>query len=127
MARILIIDDDGPLRSALAEALQLAGHEILQAEDGRQGVEVFKVAPCDLVVTDLIMPGQEGIETISQLLHEYPGLPIIAMSGSVAHSKLYLEMAQRLGARRTLAKPFSAAELLRAVDDALTPPAPPPA
>ncbi len=119
MARILIIEDDAPLRGVLAEALQLAGYEVFQAEDGRQGVEVFQLAPADLVITDLVMPGQEGIETITKLLHDRPGLPIIAISGSVEHSGLYLEVARKLGATRTLAKPFGTKTLLGAVEAAL--------
>jgi CheY-like chemotaxis protein len=127
MARILLIDDDRPLRTVLAEALSLAGHEVFQAEDGRQGVEIFRVARPDVVVTDLIMPGQEGIETIVQLRQEFPDLPIIAISGGASHSKLYLDMAKRLGARRIIPKPFSADQLLGAITEALAPPAPPPA
>ena len=122
MARILIIDDDALFRGVLVEALQLAGHEVLQAEDGRQGVEVFRLAPTDVVVTDLIMPRQEGIETITELRRDYPRLPIIAMSGRMSHSALYLKMAKRLGAQRLLTKPFSVADLSQAIADALSPP-----
>lgn len=125
MARILLIDDDAPLRSVLAESLKLAGHDVMQAEDGRQGLELFNLEPADVVVTDLIMPGQEGIETIRRLRRDFPKLPIIAISGGMSHSPLYLNMARHLGAQRTLCKPFNAAELLKAIDDVLGPPAPP--
>ncbi|MBI5766254.1 MAG: response regulator [Verrucomicrobia bacterium] len=122
MSRILLIEDDAPLRGVMAEALQSAGHEVLQAEDGRQGLEIFTIAPADLVVTDLIMPGQEGIETIMQLRRDHPGLPILAVSGSVAHAGVYLDLARKLGASRTLAKPFSVEELLLAVATLVPPP-----
>jgi len=125
MARILIIDEDAPLRGVIAEALKLAGHDVMQAEDGRQGIELFKLEPADVVVTDLIMPGQEGIETIGLLRRDYPKLPIIAISGGMAHSPLYLDLALRLGAQRALCKPFGAAELLGAIDDVLRPRDPP--
>lgn len=123
MARILIIEDDAPLRGVIADALQFVGHEVYQAEDGQQGLEIFSVVPADLVLTDLIMPGQEGIETITKLVHDHPNLPIIAMSGSVAHSSIYLDLARKLGARRTLAKPFSVELLLKTISELLPPPA----
>jgi DNA-binding response OmpR family regulator len=119
MANILLIDDDAALRGLLAEALRRGGHAVLQAEDGRQGVELFDVAPVDLIVTDLIMPEREGIEIIVQLHRDHPELPIIAISGGLANSPVYLQLAVKLGARRALAKPFSPSELLRAVDDVL--------
>jgi DNA-binding NtrC family response regulator len=126
MARILIIDDDPPLRGVLAEALSRAGHEVSMAEDGRQGIEMFRAAPADVVVTDLIMPGQEGLETIMQLRSEFPAVPIIAMSGGMVNSSLYLNMARRFGALQTLSKPFTADEILGAIGEALKPKTPPP-
>lgn len=120
MARILIIDDDEMLRGVLATALGYAGHEVIQANDGLQGVELFQVTAVDLVITDLIMPVQEGVETIVKLRNQQPKLPIIAMSGGVANSKLYLEIAARIGAKRILQKPFRPTELLAVVDEILT-------
>jgi DNA-binding response OmpR family regulator len=119
MARLLLIDDDALLRDVLATALVRAGHTVFQAGDGHQGAALFRVAPPDLIITDLVMPGCEGIETIATLHRERPGLPIIAMSGNFPRSPLYLALAAKLGARRTLAKPFNHAVLLRAVDELL--------
>jgi len=119
MARILIIDDDDALRSVLAKSLRHAGHEVVEATEGRQGMDLFRVTTLDLVVTDLIMPVQEGIETIVSLRREQPDLPIIAMSGGASNSKLYLDIAGKIGANRILAKPFRPAELLQAITDAL--------
>ncbi len=122
MASILLIEDDTPLREVLATTLTNAGHTVLQAADGRQGIELFHVSPTDVVITDIIMPGQEGIETIMALRKEFPRLPIIAMSGGASHSRTYLGMAAKLGAHRTLAKPFTPAELLRAITEVLPKP-----
>src|SRR4051812_48434661 len=105
MARILLIDDDDLLRGVLAKALTYAGHEIIQASDGKVGTDLARVASFDLVITDLIMPVQEGVETIITIHREHPELPIIAMSGGVSNSPLYLDIAGKMGARRVLGKP----------------------
>ena len=77
--RILIIDDDDTLRGIIAKSLTHAGHTVSQANNGRKGVALFKADPTDLVITDLVMPEQEGMETIKILHREFPGLRIIAM------------------------------------------------
>src|SRR4051812_5976819 len=119
MARILIIDDDELLRGVLTKALKHAGHTVVEAMDGQKGVELSRVTKLDLVITDLVMPVQEGVETITTIRKEQPKLPIIAMSGGLANSKLYLDIAGRIGAKRMLAKPFTPAELLAAINDIL--------
>ncbi len=119
MASILIIDDDDLLRGVLAKALTHAGHTVLQASDGRQGVDVALIAPLDLVISDLIMPVQEGVETIMTLRRERPELPIIAISGGVSNSKLYLDIAGRIGARRVLSKPFTPKELIELIEEVI--------
>ena len=122
MARILLIDDDALLRGVLAKSLGYAGHEVVQASDGQQGVELFRATPVDLVITDLIMPVQEGVETIVQIRRENPVMPIIAISGGLTHSSLYLKMAEKIGARRVLGKPFTPQELIQAVAEVLATP-----
>jgi len=122
MARILLIDDDDPLRELLAQALRQAGHTVVEAVDGRQGMELYRTTEIDLVVTDLIMPEQEGVETILALHHDRPKLPIIAISGGVSNSRLYLDIAGKIGADRMLAKPFKSAELIELIDALLTSP-----
>src|SRR5688572_9873174 len=119
MSCILIIDDDDLLRNVLAKSLTHAGHTVLQAADGRQGLEVACLAPVDLVITDLVMPVQEGIETIMKLREEKPALPVIAMSGDTSNSNLYLQIAGKIGARRILEKPFSPSELLAVIRELL--------
>ena len=131
MARILIIDDDDTLRGIIAKSLTHAGHTITQANNGRKGVAQYKADPTDLVITDLVMPEQEGMETIKILHAQFPKLPIIAMSGGLDGSPLYLDLTRRLGARITLTKPFTLQQLKQAIDEILAslPPAavPPPA
>jgi DNA-binding response OmpR family regulator len=124
MARILIIDDDEMLRTAIAQTLALAGHETIQAADGQQGLELFRTTPIDLVLTDLVMPGKEGVETIIELHRANPRLPIIAMSGGMQRSTMYLEIAAKIGARRALAKPFMPQELIDMVKAVLAEPPP---
>lgn len=119
MARILLIDDDELLRDVLAKSLQHAGHAVIQASDGQQGVDLFHATEIDIVITDLVMPVQEGVETIIKLRRENPTLPIIAISGGVTNSRTYLDMAGKLGAKRILAKPFTPSELLQAIAEVL--------
>ncbi len=119
MARILIIDDDDTLRGIIAKSLTHAGHTVTQANNGRKGVAQFKASPTDLVVTDLVMPEQEGMETIKILHRDFPNLPVIAMSGGLDGSPLYLDLTRRLGARITLTKPFTLQQLKAAIDEIL--------
>ncbi|MBI5693494.1 MAG: response regulator [Verrucomicrobia bacterium] len=121
MSRILLIDDDDALRTVLARALTQAGYEVVEANEGRRAVECLRRSPVDVVVTDLIMPGQEGIETIMQLRRDHPALPVIAMSGGMANSPHYLDLARRLGARRTLQKPFLVEDIVLALRSVLPP------
>ena len=126
MPRILLIEDDDELRKVIAQSLEHAGHEVSQAADGRQGLDIFHVANFDLVLTDLVMPGKEGVETIIELRRENPDLKIIAMSGGMPRSSFYLNLAGHLGAQRTLAKPFTPTELLGVINEVLAlPPEPP--
>jgi DNA-binding response OmpR family regulator len=121
MARILLIDDDDLLRGVLAKALAHNGHEVVQAENGRQGIEIARVNDFNLVITDLIMPVQEGVETIIMLHKEQPELPIIAMSGGTSHTSVYLDVASKIGARCVLSKPFTPHELVTAIAEVLSP------
>lgn len=118
MARILVIDDDIGVRTVLGQMLNSAAHETMLAVDGSEGVKLHRAAPADLVLLDLIMPNQHGLETIIQLRKEFPGVAIIVMSGKPARGTL-LPIAQRLGAVGILEKPFSSEQLLAAVAGAL--------
>lgn len=119
MFRILLIDDDDLLRGVVAKALTHAGHTVLQAADGQQGVELARSTEVDLVITDLVMPVQEGVETILVFKRERPKLPVIAMSGGMSNSKLYLDIAGKIGAKRIVAKPFTPQELLRQIEEVM--------
>jgi len=118
MARILVIDDDDEIRSMLERMLRSAGHEVVVAANGREGLEKYRANPADLVLTDIYMPVKEGLETIIELHRNFPDLPIIAMSGKPAGGTM-LAMASRLGTVAILQKPFSLEELLRTVEKAL--------
>lgn len=127
MAHVLLIDDDQALRDILAHILRLLGHEVTQAANGKEGVQCYRTRQADIVVTDLIMPEQEGLETILILRREFPAVRIIAMSGGARGSSSYLHIAEKLGARRALAKPFTGHQLAHLIDEVLvTPESPPP-
>ena len=119
MATILLIDDDELLRGALVQALANAGHKVLEASDGLQGCELARSMSVDLVLTDLVMPVQEGVETILTLRRERPRLPVIAMSGGVTNSRLYLDIAGKIGAKRMLPKPFTPKALVALIEQVL--------
>ena len=119
MATVLLIDDDDLLRGALMQSLINAGHKVIEASDGLQGCELARSMPVDIVLTDLVMPVQEGVETIMTLRRERPKLPVIAMSGGVTNSKLYLDIAGKIGAKRILPKPFMPKALIALVEEVL--------
>ncbi len=121
MARILIIDDDGHIRSILREMLQRAGYEVSEAVNGKQGLRLFHEHPADLIITDILMPIMPGSRLISILRKDFPNLKIIAMSGggSMYRSGSYLKLASDLGAQRILEKPFLLKELVETIEDTL--------
>jgi len=113
MARILLVDDDDLIRETLTKALTDAGYEIVAARSGRIGLRHLHDAPFDVLVTDVLMPDVDGIETIRQARESDPDLHIIAISGGgVLPKSEYLRMAKKLGATHALAKPFHAGELV---------------
>lgn len=119
MARILVVDDEDLVRVSSAAALCRAGHQVTTAEDGEDALGKFCPGQFDLVITDIVMPRKEGIETMRALRQLEPGLRIIAMSEVSSDLGFYLKAALALGADGTLEKPFSTAELRSIVEDAL--------
>ncbi|MFC1822932.1 response regulator [Thermodesulfobacteriota bacterium] len=120
MARILLIEDDDQMRAMLRLMLERSGYDVAEAADGRVGINLYKASPADLIITDLIMPEKEGIETILALKQDYPELKIIAISGGgQVDPEAYLRMAQKAGALRTLAKPFERDDLLNTIKEVL--------
>ena len=105
MARILVIDDEEPIRWLLSKILRTARHEVLQAGNGREGIEICERNAVDLVITDIVMPDTEGLETIRELRRRHPSLKIFAMSGAGPAIRLdVLSIASSFGARRTFRK-----------------------
>ena len=120
MARILVIDDDVQIQAMLRQMLEREGYEVVDAPDGKVGMKLYREQKPDLVITDLIMPEKEGIETIMELQREFPDVKIIAISGGgVIAAENYLCLAKGLGALRTFAKPFERNEILEAVGQLL--------
>ncbi|GAB4346434.1 MAG: response regulator [Desulfobulbaceae bacterium] len=118
--RILIIDDDEQIRVLLQQMMEWAGYEVMVAENGRIGMRLQAGNPADLVITDLIMPEQEGLETISELKKKYVGIKIIAISGGGRIGpEAYLPAALELGADRVFSKPFDVQEVVDAVRELL--------
>jgi len=102
MARILVVDDEDLVRLTLRQMLEAGGHEVIEAANGKQGVALEAENPVDLVVTDIIMPEQEGIETIVQLRRKNPSLKIIAISGGGRMKNMdFLKIAANVGADAT--------------------------
>lgn len=116
MATILVVEDDKHLRAMLKRTLTRSGHSVVEAGDGEQGLALFRAQPTDIVITDILMPGCDGIETIIGLRRMRPDLKIVAISGGGrVGASSYLEIAQKLGAQFTLRKPFKPADLLAAI------------
>ena len=124
MARILLIDDEATVRATLRDMLEEAGHEVLEAGDGDEGLAVLDANTADAVITDLIMPQKEGIETIREVRARFPTMKILAISGGSAGHMDYLEFAQKLGADKVLSKPLDFDELAQTVSALLAAPAP---
>jgi len=118
MAKILLIDDDDQFRQMLKKRLERAGFGVTEAVNGLDGVRHLRESTPDLVVTDLIMPEQEGIDTIAQIRNTHPDLKIIAISGGgKVSADSYLPIAQAMGAVRTFAKPLDWERFLKEINE----------
>jgi DNA-binding NtrC family response regulator len=121
MADIVVIDDEPSYRRLIAQVLTGAGHEVRQAADGAEGLALCLQRTPQLVITDIVMPRMEGIETILQLVRQRPGIAVLAISGAEPAS-LYLRAATALGAAASLPKPFTVDQLLTTVNGLLAAP-----
>ena len=120
MARVLIIDDDVTLRQALTKHLERSGHEVRQAADGDAGIRAYKRHAADVVIVDIFMPGQGGLQTIGRLRREWPKVKIVAMSGVTSAGSIDVGgHAVALGADHFVSKPFEAATLAALVSKLL--------
>jgi DNA-binding response OmpR family regulator len=115
MAKILIIEDDAHVRAAIEHGLTQAGHSIVSTANGKEGLIALRQNAVDLVVTDIFMPEQDGLETITALRRQHPNLPVIAISGGNIVSEAMLSVARELGAQEVIEKPFGLGSLLAAV------------
>jgi len=120
MARILVVDDDDQVRTLLQHMLERLGHEVVAATNGNEALRLYKQAPTDMIFMDLIMPGKEGIETITDFRREFPDAKIVAMSGGGRMGpENYLDLAKKLGAQRTMSKPFTFGQVQEMVEKIL--------
>ena len=120
MAIILLVDDDDQFLAMLSKVLTHAGYQVQEATEGQQALRLYESHPSDVVVTDLVMPGKEGLEMIVELKQHHPEAKIIAISGAGRDaSQDYLKMAKAFGAQRVLRKPFSNREILEAISQVL--------
>ncbi|MBI5936281.1 MAG: response regulator [Betaproteobacteria bacterium] len=122
MAKILVVDDEAPMRKLLKEVLIQDNHEVREAENGMQASAMFRSEPADLVITDIRMPDTNGIDLIVQLRRDYPRSRIIAISGGGGGDGRvdYLAVARQAGATQVISKPFQIAALRLAVGEALS-------
>ena len=120
MSRILVVDDNINLRRILRQILESEGHQVREASNGVEAMGLLREAPDELVITDVIMPDKEGIETVIEIRKVYPDVKIIVMSGGGRFGPDdYLETATVFGANRTIPKPFSKNDILKAVQELL--------
>jgi len=106
VSKILVIDDDVVVRTAMVQFLEDLGYDVVSAEDGQRGMRLFRSEKPDLVITDIIMPEKEGIQTIAEIRRERPDAKVIAVSGGgrVGNTD-FLKIARQLGATDVIAKP----------------------
>ena len=122
MANILLVEDDEAVREILRKALVSAGHTVEEASNGDVALAAYRRQAADVVITDLVMPDKDGLETIMLLRRLDPAVKIIAISGggrTIGSGQLYLETARSIGAAQILAKPFTGSALLAAVTEVL--------
>jgi len=118
---VLVVDDDSAVRDVITSILRAAGYAVLPAADGREALELVQRHAIAVVLLDMLMPGKEGLETMTEMRQRQPRLPVVAMSGA-SRAANYLTLATKLGAVAALAKPFGRDELLRVLRSVTRPP-----
>jgi CheY-like chemotaxis protein len=113
---VVVVDDDADIRKLLRRMLGGGPYSVREARNGREAIELLESQPAALVIIDLLMPEQEGIETIRLLRNSHPSTKIIAISGAAG---AFLKAAELVGADRVLEKPLSAKLLLSTVQELL--------
>jgi len=120
MAHVLVVDDDFQVLAMLKRTLEKTGYEVLTAANGKEAMKCIHQEPPDLVITDLIMPEKEGIETIIEIRKDFPEIKIIAISGGGRIvPEQFLQIAKTIGANQIFAKPFDRKKLLEGVRELL--------
>jgi DNA-binding NtrC family response regulator len=120
MARVLLIDDEEYVRMTLTQALEDDGHEVVVATNGHEGLIRYKAGTPDLVITDVLMPEKEGIETVLELRKLDPNVKILVISGGGRINNVdFLDVARKFGAKAALKKPFPIDEFSRVVAECL--------
>lgn len=121
MAHIFIIEDDAQFLTMLVKMLQSDGHQVTTASNGEEALSLLERIKPNLILTDILMPKMDGVETIMALSQKGNAIPIIAMSGGrrSISAEFNLESANLLGVEAVLAKPFSRADLRAAIELAL--------
>lgn len=116
MPPILIIDDDPQINTLLQDVLEFEGYQVITAQRATEGLHHLETTTVDLVITDVLMPDKEGLETIRELRQRFPQTKILAISGGLTKSGVdVLEIAKRLGANSVLPKPFDVQDLIKSV------------
>src|SRR5688500_17944292 len=111
MPCILVIYHDEQVRRLIRLTLEQEGYQVVEAGDGATGLRAFRNQVVDVVISDLFLPNQQGLETIRSLFVLRPDLPVIAIGGGGSEGGMhYLPLAKKLGARHTLKKPFSSSQ-----------------
>jgi len=124
MGHILIIDDDDEFRGMLVECLSNEGYDIMAAANGKEGINLYRREPADLVITDVLMPEKDGVETIVELGKEFPDLKIFVVSGGGrgGSAEEYLHSTGIMcNVIKTFSKPFIMEEMLEAIKSAIKP------
>jgi CheY-like chemotaxis protein len=125
MAYIIVVDDDPMLSLVVARALTGAGHSVLRCENGRKAIEHLTHEDVDLLITDILMPEMDGLETVRAAKRLRPELPILAISGGGSFGPAdYLGIASAFGTAAVLSKPFQVTELIAMVTGLLAANAP---
>jgi len=120
MARIIVIDDQEPIRRIVRRALENDGHTVFDASDGEAGMALLEREPAEVVITDIFMPGMDGIQTLREIRKRFTAIKVIAISGGDSSGLLDLRHdAELLGAMKSLQKPFNARDIVELVRSVL--------
>ncbi len=121
MPSILVVDDEDQIRQLIRETLEQAGFHVTEARDGKEAIQQYRLAPADVVVMDILMPDQDGLETTATLRREFPKVKVIAITGGSDMIGIlnFLDVAKMLGAHRALQKPFEMKTLIETIQEEL--------